>query len=192
MPERAGNRCDVCPARRRIGRRVLQTVAMDEVGEHAGGTGPGEEPEELADSPEEPRSRLDLAAEELTAAAYEAERETGVREETAEDVRRSLVLRGVRMVGGFVLIGVGVSLLVLPGPGWIMIIIGLSLLPFAWAERAIRAIRRKVPGVPEDGTIPPTTWFIIGVVTVSAIVISFLFGEQIGSWIGDTWSSIWS
>lgn len=150
------------------------------------------EPPAHTEPPEHHRSRLSLAAEELTAAAYEAERETGVREETEEEVRRSLLLRGARMVGGFVLIGIGVSLLVLPGPGWIMIIIGLSLLPFAWAERTIRAIRRRVPGVPEDGTIPPTTWFIIGVVTVSAIVISFLFGEEIGKWIGDTWSSFWS
>jgi hypothetical protein len=136
-------------------------------------------------------SRFGEFADELTAAVYEAERETGDRETSIEEVRRSLALRGVRMVGGFVLIGVGVSLLVLPGPGWIMIVIGLSLLPFAWAERTIRTIRRKVPGVPEDGTIPARTWVVIGLVTVGAIVISFLFGEQIGSWVGDAWSSLW-
>src|SRR5690606_34948930 len=61
-------------------------------------------------------------AELITAAVYEAERETGVHEETEAEVRRSLALRMARMIGGFVLIGIGASLLVLPGPGWIMIL----------------------------------------------------------------------
>ncbi|MFN7968146.1 MAG: PGPGW domain-containing protein [Acidimicrobiales bacterium] len=130
------------------------------------------------------------AAELITAAVYEAERGTGVHEETEAEVRRSLALRMTRMIGGFVLIGIGASLLVLPGPGWIMILIGLSLLPFAWAERTIQAIRRRVPGVPEDGAIPPRTWVMIGVVTVGAIVISFLFGSRIGDWISGTWESV--
>lgn len=130
------------------------------------------------------------AAELITAAVYEAERGTGVHEETEAEVRRSLALRMTRMIGGFVLIGIGASLLVLPGPGWIMILIGLSLLPFAWAERTILAIRRRVPGVPEDGTIPTRTWVVIGVVTVGAIVISFLFGSRIGDWISGTWESV--
>lgn len=131
-------------------------------------------------------------ADELTSAVYEAERETGAHEETAEEVRRSLAMRWVRMLAGFVVIGIGVSLLVLPGPGWIMIIIGLSLLPFAWAERTILAIRRKVPGVPEDGTIPPRTWAVIGVVTVGAIALSLLFGARVGDWISETWASTFS
>ena len=42
------------------------------------------------------------------------------------------------------LIGVGLAGLLLPGPGWVMIIFGLSLLPFAWAERTVLLIRRKV------------------------------------------------
>ena len=129
-------------------------------------------------------------AELITAAVYEAERETGVHEETEAEVRRSLALRMTRMIGGFVLIGIGASLIVLPGPGWLVILIGLSLLPFAWAERTILAIRRRVPGVPEDGTIPPRTWVVIGVVTVGAIAISFLFGSRIGDWISGTWESV--
>jgi len=131
-------------------------------------------------------------AEDLTAAVYEAERRTGTHEESVGAVRRSLSRRMVRMVAGFTLIGLGATLLVLPGPGWIMIIIGLSLLPFAWAERTILAIRRKVPGVPEDGTIPPRTWAVIGVVTVGAIALSLLFGARVGDWISETWASTFS
>lgn len=128
----------------------------------------------------------------LRQAAYQAERETGAREETEAEVRRGVAIRLARIVGGFVLIGVGASLLVLPGPGWLMIVIGLGLLPFAWAERTIRLIRRRIPGIPEDGRIPARTWVVIGAITAATVVVSFLFGEAIGTWIGDTWSSIWS
>lgn len=131
-------------------------------------------------------------AEDLTAAVYEAERATGTREDTVEEVRRSLTRRMVRMVAGFTLIGLGATLLVLPGPGWVMILIGLSLLPFAWAERTILAIRRRVPGVPDDGTIPPRTWAVIGIVTVGAVVLSFLFGARIGEWVSDAWTNTFS
>lgn len=120
----------------------------------------------------------------LVAAAYEAERETGRLEETDREVRRGVILRIVRMVAGFVLIGVGISLLVLPGPGWVMIIVGLSLLPFAWAERTIRAIRRKVPGIPDDGAIPVSTWILMVVVMAGATAGAVLFGGAIGDWIG--------
>lgn len=147
-------------------------------------------PELNEPAPTEPAGRGEVIATDLTAAVYEAERETGIREDTEAEVRRSLGGRALRAVAGFVLIGIGVSLIVLPGPGWIVIIIGLSLLPFAWAERTIRAIRSKVPGVPEDGTIPLRTWIVIGVVTVGAVVCSFLFGEMIGDAISGAWESV--
>ena len=40
---------------------------------------------------------------------------------------------------GFTVVGAGVALLVLPGPGVIVIIVGLAILAteFAWAERAL-------------------------------------------------------
>ena len=125
-------------------------------------------------------------------AAYEAERETGRREETEAQLRRGLVLRLVRTVGGFVLIGVGISLLVLPGPGWLVIVLGLSLLPFAWAERTISLIRRRIPGIPDDGAIPVRTWIVLGVITVGAMAVAVLFGDAIGTWLSGRWSDLWS
>ena len=105
----------------------------------------------------------------------------------------NVIMRVVDIVMCFPLIVLLLSVVAILGPGIykIMIIIGLSLLPFAWAERTIRSIRRKVPGIPEDGSIPPMTWFMIGLITVGAIVISFLFGAEIGAWISDTWASLW-
>jgi hypothetical protein len=149
---------------------------------------PGPLPDETADPPEEHES----FAERLRDAAYEAELGTGRREQTEEELRRHVAIRLVRMVAGFVLIGVGIALLVLPGPGWVMIIVGLSLLPFAWAERTIRAIRRRVPGIPEDGAIPVSTWIALGMIMVGATAAALLFGDAIGTWISGRWEQVWS
>jgi len=119
----------------------------------------------------------------LLDAAIEAERETGVREETDEDVRRGLHVRVLRIVAGFTVMALGVVALPLPGPGWLIIIVGLNLLPFAWAERTIRLIRRKVPGVPEEGSVPVHTWLIMGVLTAAVTTVSILWGDDIGSWV---------
>jgi hypothetical protein len=125
-------------------------------------------------------------------AALEAERRTGRAEETDEELRRGVAIRIARMVGGFVLIGIGIALLPLPGPGWLTIVIGLSLLPFAWAERTILLIRQRVPGIPAEGRIPPRTWVIMGLLTATFVAGSILLGDVIGRWLSDAWSAIWS
>ncbi len=118
----------------------------------------------------------------LIEAAEEAERQTGVEERTDEEVRSGLTRRLLRMVLGFVIMAVGVAALPLPGPGWLIIIVGLNLLPFAWAERTIRLIRRKIPGVPEEGNLPVHTWIIMGVLTVAVTVGSLLWGDDVAEW----------
>ncbi len=123
----------------------------------------------------------------LNAAAIEAEYETGRRESTAEEARRGVIIRLARIIGGFTIIGIGLAGLLLPGPGWVMIIFGLSLLPFAWAERTVLLIRRKVPGVPEEGTIPLRTWIIMGLLLVVFTTLSVLFGDDITRWLSGLW-----
>ena len=118
-------------------------------------------------------------------AAIEAERQTGAYELTEIEARRSLTLRMFRTIAGFVVMAIGVAALPLPGPGWLIIIVGLNLLPFAWAERTIRLIRRKVPGVPEDGRVPVHTWLIMGVLTVAFTTVSIVWGDYIGDWVRD-------
>ncbi len=119
----------------------------------------------------------------LRDAAIEAELDTGVREETEEEARRSVLVRLARIVGGFALIGIGIAALPLPGPGWLIIIIGLELLPYAWAARVILEIRRRIPGVPEEGRIPARTWVIMATVIVVASAISLVWGEEIMAWL---------
>ncbi|MCP4433881.1 MAG: hypothetical protein GY812_00080 [Actinomycetia bacterium] len=167
------------------------------------GDGPAPDPQDRVDAPPppdppevpahepDPGHPLRSAGQTLAEAALEAEIATGRQEETLEEARAGAIRRTIRAVGGFVVIGLGIALLPLPGPGWLVIIFGLSLLPFAWAERTILAIRRRIPGIPEDGKIPLSTWIVMGVLVVSASVVAILFGGAIGNWLGDVWTSIW-
>jgi uncharacterized protein (TIGR02611 family) len=59
---------------------------------------------------------------------------------TVEQVRRLF-----RIVGGFTLLLVGIVMLVTPGPGWLVIFLGLGLLAaeFVWARRLMDRIKRE-------------------------------------------------
>lgn len=53
--------------------------------------------------------------------------------------------RAAITIAGFTLILAGIVLLVLPGPGWLVIIIGLAVLAteYVWAERALDLAKKK-------------------------------------------------
>jgi uncharacterized protein (TIGR02611 family) len=57
--------------------------------------------------------------------------------------------RVIRVVVGFTLLIVGVLLLVLPGPGWVTIFLGLALLAaeFAWARRLLDRLKATANNV---------------------------------------------
>jgi uncharacterized protein (TIGR02611 family) len=59
---------------------------------------------------------------------------------TVEQVRR-----GFRVVAGFTLLLAGGVMLVTPGPGWLVIFLGLGLLAaeFVWARRLMERIKRE-------------------------------------------------
>jgi uncharacterized protein (TIGR02611 family) len=54
--------------------------------------------------------------------------------------------RALRIIGGFALLALGIVLLVGPGPGWLVILLGLGLLAvdFVWARRLLE--RMKLEG----------------------------------------------
>lgn len=103
-------------------------------------------------------------------AAVQAEFETGYREETVGEAKSGVIVRLARITLGFLIVILGIVALPLPGPGWLIILAGLSILSkdFVWAARLIGFIRRRIPGIPEDGNIPRRTWLIMGVVTLAA------------------------
>ncbi len=53
--------------------------------------------------------------------------------------------RAAITVVGFALILAGIVLLALPGPGWLVIILGLAVLAteYVWAERALNLAKKK-------------------------------------------------
>ncbi len=114
----------------------------------------------------------------LMEAAIEAERDTGRRERTDEEARHSLWMRVARLVGGWILVLLGLAAIPLPGPGWLMVLLGLTLLPYRWTDNLIREIRRRIPGIPEDGRIPTRTWIITGVLVVAATAGSVWWGMR--------------
>lgn len=103
--------------------------------------------------------------EQLEQAAIEAEMETGRREETVEEARAGVLRRLGRMTAGFFLCGLGLALLVLPGPGLVVLASGLLLLsvdvPFA--ARLLEKVRARIPS-DADGNVP-THVIVAGVAT---------------------------
>ena len=57
--------------------------------------------------------------------------------------------RIVKIVVGFTLLLIGIVLLVLPGPGWLTILLGLALLAaeFAWAKRLLDRLKNTASQV---------------------------------------------
>ncbi len=70
---------------------------------------------------------------------------------TAEQVKKIF-----RIVAGFTLLSIGVIMLVTPGPGWLIIFLGLSLLAaeFLWARRLKERIKREGVRI-KDAVIKP-------------------------------------
>lgn len=104
--------------------------------------------------------RLHDAFEAFEDAALEAELETGRREETVEEAKRHLLFRVGRIVAGTVVCIAGLFLLVLPGPGLVVLAIGLALLaqdvPFA--RRLLDRVRARVPADAEGNVSKPVLY----------------------------------
>jgi uncharacterized protein (TIGR02611 family) len=110
---------------------------------------------------------------EFAKAALEAELKTGTREGTLEEARAHIAVRIVRISAGVLVTVIGIALLPLPGPGWLVIAAGLVILAqdFAWAERTLAIVRRRLPQ-DADGKIPTRTWVIIGLTTTATVAVS--------------------
>ena len=113
-------------------------------------------------------------SEELSVAAVAAELETGEREETVEQARAHIAVRIARMTLGAVIVILGVAMLVLPGPGFLAIAGGLFILAkdVAWADRLLQHLRKRVPGIPDDGKIPRSQIVTMSVMGLGALALS--------------------
>lgn len=92
---------------------------------------------------------------------------------------RPLVLRGLIVLGGFGLVGVGGLLLVLPGPGLLVIAAGLGLLSmeFRWAARLRRSVVARMQRVtPQKRSHRLAGVAALAAVAITATVVAVLLG----------------
>lgn len=122
----------------------------------------------------ESEGRFEEIKDRIEEAAIQAELETGEREESIEEAKSHALVRVARMTLGFGVVILGIILMPLPGPGWLIVAGGLTILAkdVAWADRALRYIRKRVPGIPEDGKIPRSSMVTMAVVTLAAVAVS--------------------
>jgi uncharacterized protein (TIGR02611 family) len=88
------------------------------------------------------------------------------------------VWRGVVTLIGVAVIVIGIVLLAIPGPGWLVIFAGLGILAteYAWARRLLQFARGQVARwtrwVAEQGRVTQVLIGILGLLVLGAIIIA--------------------
>ena len=106
-------------------------------------------------------------------AAIEAEFETGYREETREEARRGVVTRLLSMTSGSLVTIIGVIMMPLPGPGLLIVAVGLGILSrdVAWADRLLQIVRKRLPS-DSDGRLPRSSIVTMTVLALAGVAFS--------------------
>lgn len=121
------------------------------------------------------RARMERR-ERMRSAAIEAEMGTGRRERTEERARRNVIVRVAVISFGTLVTILGVLMLVLPGPGIVVVIAGLGILSteVTWAERLLAYAKRKAK---VDTVTDQHPWIkpVSIVVTVIACAVSIAY-----------------
>jgi len=109
-------------------------------------------------------------------AAIEAEFETGERESTRQKAWRSSIVRLARMSFGLGVVVLGVIMMPLPGPGMLIVAVGLAILArdVAWADRLLTKVRERLPS-DADGKLPRSTIFTMVLLAAAGIAASIWF-----------------
>jgi hypothetical protein len=131
--------------------------------------GGGAGPPESEHDPSHPHHHPRLEA--LEAAAIEAELETGVHEDTIEEAKRHILWRMVRISIGALVTAGGIALLALPGPGLVVVALGLGILaqdvPFA--RRLLDRVEDRIPR-DENGNLPTSAKALLALSVMLAVV----------------------
>jgi uncharacterized protein (TIGR02611 family) len=114
----------------------------------------GESPQRRSSDDEEP-SEPPSSSDTVPPAVRQAERPASFRERIAEtlDLIRAnptgrFALRVSIATAGAMVVAIGLALVPLPGPGWLIVILGLSIwaIEFAWAKNLLLFTRRNLQG----------------------------------------------
>ncbi len=99
----------------------------------------------------------------------------------SEDERATGTKRLIQIGAGVLLIVAGVAMLVVPGPGLVAIMVGLNLIK---PDNAIvRWMRRRIPGIPEEGTVPRRYLVVGGVMLLAGTAAGVLWGGIVTDWL---------
>jgi uncharacterized protein (TIGR02611 family) len=134
--------------------------------------------DETLTADERARARLERR-ERMRSAALEAELNTGTRERTEERARRNIVVRLAIIGFGALVTLLGLCMLVLPGPGIVVVIAGLGILSteVSWAERLLAYAKKKAK---VDSVTAQHPWIkpvsIVVTVVACAVSIAYAFG----------------
>ncbi|WP_419838400.1 PGPGW domain-containing protein [Candidatus Poriferisodalis sp.] len=125
-----------------------------------------------ADSEADDASRGDRFRE----AAIEAELATGEREPTRQKAWRNSVVRLSRMTLGLCVVVLGIIMMPLPGPGMLVVAVGLAILArdVAWADRLLHKVRERLPS-DDDGKLPRSTIVTMVLLAAAGIAASIWF-----------------
>ncbi len=115
-------------------------------------------------------------SERFRAAAIAAELETGEREPTGRTAWRQSIYRMVRMSIGLGVVILGIIMMPLPGPGMLVVAVGLAILArdVAWADRLLHEVRERLPS-DADGRLPRATIITMIVLAAAGIAVSIAF-----------------
>ncbi len=96
---------------------------------------------------------------------------------------------------GVTLMALGVVLLVLPGPGWAMIAVGLVVLAseYMWAQRLLRPLRTKLSQAREKAAQPQYRTHVRVLTAIGAVAIAAAFAGYLWryGWTLDGLRGLW-
>lgn len=125
------------------------------------------------DNGDVPVEQEEAAFERFLDRAIAAELATGRREKTPSKAKRNVFLRLGAMILGPILVLLGLAMVVLPGPGLLVVAAGLYLmaLEIPFAARLLEKVKERLPH-DEDGNIPKSAIVTMVVMTATATIAS--------------------
>lgn len=101
----------------------------------------------------------------------------------SENERAGGAKRVIQVALGVILIAAGIAMMFIPGPGIATLLVGLNLIK---PDNALaRWVRRKTPGVPDEGPIPKRHYVIgVGFLVISSTV-GVIYGPEMADWLRD-------
>jgi uncharacterized protein (TIGR02611 family) len=99
-----------------------------------------------------------------------------LRERRDEHLERGPIYRAAFVVAGFVILAAGLAMLVLPGPAFVVIPIGLAILSleFAWAERLLEHALVRAEGARRKAADATPTKKLLTVLAMACAVAAFV------------------